>query len=80
MERSNEQSRDPPTQNATGTVLPPFEEEKIAQRFARQIERYWAGVGYPTVRCRVERVTQGLNRSWSYEIRSNLIRGLPPGG
>ena len=62
----------------TATLLPNFDEAKLANRYARQIENYWSGLGFPNVRCWVERVSAGANRGLGYEIRSNLIRGLPP--
>ena len=51
----------------------------IANKVARQVESYWAGLGHFNVRCWVERVSVGPNRGSSYEVRSNLVRGLPPG-
>jgi hypothetical protein len=67
-------------QSAPGEALPSFDEAKVAERCARQVEQYWAGLGHPDVWCRVERVSDGRNRQAVYEIRSNLIRGLPPLG
>ena len=59
-------------------LLPDFDEARVARKVARQVESYWAGLGHSNVRCWVERVNVGPNRGSSYEIRSNLVRGLPP--
>lgn len=54
-------------------------EERDANLAARRIESYWAGLGYRSVSCRVERVLHDPNGvSASYEVRCNLENGLPP--
>jgi hypothetical protein len=67
-------------QTATREGLPSFDEIKVARRFARMVEQYWAEQGHPNVRCCVQRIAKGRNRHAGYEIRSNLLRGLPPLG
>jgi hypothetical protein len=65
--------------NAPHDPLPGFDEEKVAQKFARRVEQYWAEHGHLNVHCCVERISEGRNHQAVYVIRSNLIRGLPPG-
>src|SRR4051794_26672239 len=72
------QSGQPFFEEPNTTVLPGFDDAELADRCARRIEEYWAGLGFPTVHCRVESVKGGRN-CWAYVIRSNLVRGLPPG-
>jgi hypothetical protein len=57
-----------------------FEDTREVDKIARPIEASWAAQGHPTVRCRVERVNVGNGRMSAYEVRSNLVRGLPPRG
>ena len=52
-------------------------EEQIANLTARRIESYWAGLGYKSVSCRVERRDLGPGIV-SHEVRCNLENGLPP--
>ena len=52
-------------------------EEREATYLARRIERRWAAFGYASVSCAVERVSvDGV--SISFEVRCNLVNGLPP--
>lgn len=55
---------------------PDFSTERRAKSLALQIERRWHQAGHPDVRTWIEK--RGDKRSRRYEIRSNLVNGLPP--
>jgi hypothetical protein len=61
-------------------LLPDCDNARTAKNVGRQIEIYCADLGHSNVRRWVERVSAERNRDSSYEIRSNLVGGLPPVG
>jgi len=52
--------------------------EPGAKALAGTIEAVWRAVGYDNVRCHVEPTGILIDQKMTYQVRSNLINGLPP--
>jgi hypothetical protein len=57
-------------------IIPDHSSKLGAQAMAVRLYRYWVGKGYAGARFWVDNIAVGVD---CYSIRSNLIRGLPPG-
>ena len=68
----------PNTATADTVQLPDFDDVRTAKGYAQRVETYWAELGHRNVRCWVEAISVGAHGRSAYEIRSNLVRGLPP--
>ena len=53
-------------------------EERDAARLADRVQRFWRDQGYPSVSCEVVKGTALAGGPVSYEVRCNLVNGLPP--
>lgn len=56
---------------------PVASEEADVRHIAKQVEKYWARRGYPSVKAVVEKAVSPAGEP-TYSVRSNLVNGLPP--
>ena len=51
--------------------------EECARAVADHIEAFWKELGYPRIRCHLERALEP-RREFLWCVRSNMFNGLPP--